>query len=655
MSEETGDRSGPEVGAQFGKYRIIRRIGHGAFGSVYEAVLPGAMGFSKQVAIKRLRANRAVLGSAFVKALVNEARIGGLLHHANIVDVLEFDQVGPHYYIAMEFIDGVTLAEVTRLCRKRRVLLPRFAVIDIAIQACRGLQYAHERRDPNGQPLNVIHRDLKPSNIMVDLEGTVKICDFGIAKATSNLFNETATGHTKGTPRYMSPDQLCAEETLLPRSDVFSLGSVLFELITTRPLFVGDSLPALTHQIVFGDIRDRLLEAEQALPGCGRLLERALQRDPEERYQDVASLGEEFRQLSRRYPPEAELSQVIDRFVRVVDRTESREIQGSHELDFDDSDTRVFSESIDESEVDDSAPISVPGPDSSGWTRFTSVFLSASSEAPTSRRPANTHSGVSGTQPPPTWSPSESFLTRTQAPTTDYAPRSRSPLLYAFGLLGLLLASVLLVGGGFGLYALGRLTVGRGAETTPVEADTSRPALVGLPPDAEDADANEAAGSGPGAVEMEQDGADAVAEELPTGPEEPATQAEEPTTQAEEPATQAEEPRTESPRETTEPEESSPTPSAAGGEIRFYVEPWAEIYLDGAFKGTGQRPSEPYAVTGGAHTLRLVCDHEGCPEGGREKSFRLWVDGDSMQVDGRPVSSGKNWFCWDFATMGRCD
>ena len=641
MSEETGEGAQQAVGAQFGKYLIIRRIGQGAFGSVYEAVLPGAMGFSKQVAIKRLRSSRSFQDESFVKALVNEARIGGLLHHANIVDVFEFDKAGHHYYIAMEYIDGVTLSEVVRLCRRRRVLLPRFAVIDVVLQACRGLQYAHEHRDRDGQPLNLIHRDLKPSNIMIDLKGSVKICDFGIAKAASNLFNETATGFTKGTPRYMSPDQLCADPKLLPRSDVFSLAAVLFELITTRPLFSGDSLPALTHQIVFGDIRNRLLEADEALPGCGRVLERALQRDPDERYQDVGSLSEEFRQLSRSYPPEAELSQVIARIMRFVDRTESRAIRGSDELDFDASDTRVFHESSQDTGSEGSAPISSPGPDSSGWTRFTSAFVSTTGGSPTAAVPMNEAARAPAAQYPSDATgsgsafPSIELGPRPQPAPTRPVARSRKPLLLlVLALGGAFALLILFVAVAYGFYTLGGRPSQGAIEGSPVE-----PASSDLDPvdgSSEPVEPGTAVDPGTEAEELE-----AAAEELGVEPDPPIADVGEPATEPVEPVAEQVAPVLE------------PTPE--GGEIRFYVEPWAEITLDGEYKGMGQRPSVPYSVAGGAHTLRLSCTHEGCPEGGREKVFRLWVDGDTMQVDGRPVTGGKNWFCWDFATMARCD
>jgi serine/threonine-protein kinase len=276
MDGTIGDGDRGATGAQFGKYRIVRKIGEGAFGSVYEALLPGPMGFAKRVAIKRIRPTVVQDDPKFVQSMINEARIGGLLHHANIVDIFEFGQEGPHYYLAMEFVDGATLDGIMRLCSKRRVLLPRFAVVDLAMQVCRGLHYAHSFRDPGGQRLELIHRDMKPSNVMVDREGTAKICDFGIAKAASNLYKTTTEGFVKGTPRYMSPEQITGQGELTVRSDVFSLGVVLFEVITGRGLFSADSLISLMHKILEADLVQPLDEAEAAFPGSADLLRQAL-------------------------------------------------------------------------------------------------------------------------------------------------------------------------------------------------------------------------------------------------------------------------------------------------------------------------------------------------------------------------------------------
>lgn len=150
------------IGAQVGKYRVVRRLGEGAFGAVYEALLPGPMGFTKRVAIKKIRSSLVRQDPRFVQSMINEARIGGLLHHANIVDVLEFDQVGERYFIAMEFVDGPTLAQALEACKTHKVLLPRFAMVDIAMQICRGLHYAHTFRDPGSiYPVEVLAEGLR--------------------------------------------------------------------------------------------------------------------------------------------------------------------------------------------------------------------------------------------------------------------------------------------------------------------------------------------------------------------------------------------------------------------------------------------------------------------------------------------------------------
>jgi len=634
--DESADE--PADGASFGKYRLIRRIGQGSFGSVYEAVLPGAMGFTKRVAIKRLRPHLGGPESTFARAMVNEARLGGLLHHANIVDVLEFDSVGSHQYLAMEYVDGVTLTEVIRLCQNRRILLPRFAVVDIALQICRGLQFAHELQGEDGRPLGVIHRDLKPSNVMVDRSGTVKICDFGIAKAASNLFNETATGFTKGTPRYMSPDQLEGLKPLRPCSDVFSLAVVLYELITARPLFRGDSVPSLTHQIVFGDITGKLAEVEQAFPGCGPLLERALERDHTKRIQSAGELAEGFRALGRRYPSEAELSTVIARLARAVERDDEQEIRHSGDIDFDLSDARGVAAKLAELEQpepdSEDTPIPVPGANSSGWARFTDVFPSGVTA---------THAAA----PQPTDLPAPAPVD-TLNPTVKWGPEHGNPYVEqtegADAASGGGLRGLNIVLGVLALFTLGVIVVlvvvilwmiGQQGKPVAEPSDpTPGPDVAGI---------------------VEGETGDAGAQDEPvTDAEEPVTEAEDPT--QDELATEASQAyvQTVQTKQADEPETSAP-PAAATGELSFFVKPWAQVYLDGSFLGGLQRPGKPITVDGGAHTLKLVCDHDQCPADHPEKQFDLWIDGATMTVDGVAVTSGKNWLCWDFAENARCD
>ena len=310
---------------RFGNYRAYREIGSGAFGEVYEAVSPGLMGFEKRFAIKTIRRRLLEEDPSYMRALVNEARIGGLLHHANIVDVVDFGEQDGEFYLVMEFVQGATLAEVLEVCRINSVLLPRSAVLELGIQICRGLGYAHHFEDEQGRSLNLIHRDLKPSNIIVDRDGTAKIIDFGIAKATTNLTTSTTTeGIIKGTPRYMSPEQIEGEGEFDQTTDLYSLGVILFEMITSQPLYTRASIPALVHQISF-ESRDRDLDlVERVFPGSRPVLARALQKDPHDRYPDADAMMADLRELAHRCSYDEELPVVMRRILPVVGEARER-------------------------------------------------------------------------------------------------------------------------------------------------------------------------------------------------------------------------------------------------------------------------------------------------------------------------------------------
>lgn len=296
------------AGARFGKYQIVRKLGSGSHGVVYEAAVSGPMGFSKRVAVKVLRSQVVESDQGFVREMVNEARVGGMLHHPNVVNVLEFGQVRDRYFITAEYVDGVTLADIIAHRRAEDRALPASVVLGLIEQVCRGLHYAHTLKDPDGRPLNVIHRDVKPSNILVDRHGVARIMDFGIAKAASNLFQTTAAEVIRGTPQYIAPEQILGEKPLRPGCDIFALGAVLYELVTLQPLFSHSGLEELFAAILEGDLNQSFTVAEARLQGITPILQRALAREQAARYQYARSMGHDVRRLAGRHPtvPEVE-------------------------------------------------------------------------------------------------------------------------------------------------------------------------------------------------------------------------------------------------------------------------------------------------------------------------------------------------------------
>jgi len=275
---------------------------------VYEAVVSGPMGFSKRVAVKVLRSQVVESDEGFVREMVNEARVGGLLHHPNVVNVLEFGQVRDRYFITAEYVDGATLADILAYRKAEKRPLPASVVLGLMEQVCRGLHYAHGLKDPDGRLLNVIHRDVKPSNILVDRHGVARLMDFGIAKAASNLFQTTDAEVIRGTPQYIAPEQILGEKPLRPGCDIFALGAVLYEMTTLQPLFSRPGLEELFAAILEGDLSDSFIEAEARLQGITPILQRALSRDQADRYQYARSMGHDIRRLAGRHPavPEVE-------------------------------------------------------------------------------------------------------------------------------------------------------------------------------------------------------------------------------------------------------------------------------------------------------------------------------------------------------------
>jgi serine/threonine-protein kinase len=219
--------------ARIGRYEVIRKIGAGGMGEVYLARAIGPGGIEKQVCIKRTLAGRSMNAGAFHRFL-EEARTVLALQHANVVPVFDFGRDAAGLYLVMEWIDGCDLAALLAAERTRRQALPPVIAAYLAAEVCKALSYAHERTDGAGRPAGILHRDVTPRNILLSRLGEVRVTDFGIARAI------TATGAATGTPAYMAPEE-ARGGAADGRSDLYSLGLILGEMLLGQPLRAGGS------------------------------------------------------------------------------------------------------------------------------------------------------------------------------------------------------------------------------------------------------------------------------------------------------------------------------------------------------------------------------------------------------------------------------
>lgn len=262
-----------------GKFKIVSEVGHGAMGVVYRA----EDNLGRSVALKVLPP-RLAGDPELVQRLNREARSAAGLKHPNIVVIYESSQIDDTSFIAMEFVEGESLDQIIS-SRKAATIVKK---LDIIIQTCRGLQYAHKRQ--------IVHRDVKPSNIMVEHDGSVKIVDFGIAHLGGGTLL-TLGGQILGTPSYMSPEQTQGR-AVDARSDIFSIGVVLFELLTYQKPFPGDNMASVWYKIQ----NEQPPPLSELLPTCPpelqRVVDKALAKNREDRYQTAEDLGFALQQVS---------------------------------------------------------------------------------------------------------------------------------------------------------------------------------------------------------------------------------------------------------------------------------------------------------------------------------------------------------------------
>ena len=296
-----GDVAQLQGGERLGKYELIGVIGEGGMSRVYRAVLAGPLGFRKEIALKRIRDELVVSSPLLRTALINEARLGGYLRHPNLVETYEFLEIDGSFLIALELVDGLPLNTMLDGCRARGTRIPLSAALDAIHQICAGMSYAHSVRDESDQPLNIVHRDMKPANVIVTRSGIAKVTDFGIAMAAGRLGAKTVTGMTKGTPYYMSPEQIEGDRTLDGRADIFSIGAILYELCTGDRLFRGSDLTSVFFRIMTGKRDPYIARLEELLEGLGEVVENCIEPKREDRYEDVEALRAALGTLRERH------------------------------------------------------------------------------------------------------------------------------------------------------------------------------------------------------------------------------------------------------------------------------------------------------------------------------------------------------------------
>jgi len=300
-------------GQTFGDYTLLERIAVGGMAEVWKARRRGVEGFQKTVAIKKILAH--LTGSPdFVTMFIDEAKLAAQLSHANIIQIYDLGKVGDDFFIAMEFVDGRDLRSILQEGRQAHRPLPSALALMIAGSVARALDYAHRKRDFDNRELGLVHRDVSPQNVLIGYEGEIKLCDFGIVKAVVKA-STTQMGALKGKLQYMSPEQAWGKP-VDARSDIFSLGSVLFEMLTGHKLFTGDS-----EISVLDAVREcRIRRPREVAPGLGEGIERivlkALAKRPEDRYPTAGELEEDIKSFLlglRPVPTQSDLADYLHR------------------------------------------------------------------------------------------------------------------------------------------------------------------------------------------------------------------------------------------------------------------------------------------------------------------------------------------------------
>ena len=289
----------PEVGDNLGRYTLLKRLASGGMGEVFLAAKPGPVGFGPYVALKVLR-DELACDQQFVDMLVDEANISMFLNHQNVVTVLDLAEDRGSYYIAMEYVQGITVERLVDSLVYRGKRLPIPHGLFIAAELCRALKYAHTRVNHAGEPLNIIHRDVTPANILLSVQGEVKLTDFGIARARGRV-HQTQAGVLKGKFGYMAPEMI-RYEAIDARADLFCAGVVAYLMVSGQHPVAGASVMDAIQRFE----EKRIPPPSQINPEVPKSLDtivmRALEPRPEQRWTSAAGLGEALQDVMLQNP-----------------------------------------------------------------------------------------------------------------------------------------------------------------------------------------------------------------------------------------------------------------------------------------------------------------------------------------------------------------
>lgn len=314
----------------FGRFYLVDKVATGGMAEVFKAKSFSHGGFEKLLVIKRILEHLSD-NDEFVEMFIDEAKITVSLQHPNIVQIYDFGRISDNYYLSMECVEGKDVKGILRKLAQRRKLLPTEFAVYIAHEMAKGLHYAHAKADSEGKPLRIVHRDISPSNILVSYTGEVKIADFGIAKAESSAY-DTKDGVLKGKFEYMSPEQAAGGD-LDSRTDIFSAGIILHEMLTGRRLFKTDSDVKTLEKIKSVDIVPPSALNPNIPARLDEIVMRALSQNVSDRFQDARELQQALLEFA--YPATPDLTReslshfMQELFAQEIDDERTRLLEGT--------------------------------------------------------------------------------------------------------------------------------------------------------------------------------------------------------------------------------------------------------------------------------------------------------------------------------------